>query len=74
MGEYNTYKACHGGEELAMGYTTYKCVSRIHVSMQGWLHDGERLHVCIYNFKYNKVMQIILNHIRLQLLLSTNSQ
>ena len=31
---------------MPMGYIADTCVSCIHVSMQGWLHDIEHIHVC----------------------------
>ena len=46
-------------KEMPMGYTTNTCVSRIHVFMQGWLHDGKHLHVCNYNFKLQQSYALI---------------
>ena len=51
MGGYNNYNACYSGEEMPTGYTIDTCVLCIHVFMQGWLHDGEHLHVCGHTIK-----------------------
>ena len=53
-------------------YNIHMCI--IHVSMQGWIHDGKHLHVwsCIFKL-ITRSCTSNQHHIRLQLLLSTNS-
>ena len=32
-------------------YYKHKCIMYLCIYMQGWLHDGEHLHVCNYNLE-----------------------